>query len=148
MDSRDAVPCLEKNFLSALHESIRAIKIHSIKPTAEWRALEELSAVASEILGKDQRFELRLSGPRLYLNAKRLRLDIENFSSFGLVVATLQRTGVGWIRMEEPAGSREWRTLVSQLLRSRAEEDTPDRIERLSKLLRSEGVSRLTVGSP
>ena len=139
---------LGKSFLAALCESIRAVKLRSIKTTAEWTALDELRAVASEILEKDRRFDVRLSGQRLHLNAKRLPLDIENFSSFSLVVATLQQSGVGWIRMEEPAGSREWKTLISQLLMFGAEEGTPDGTEDLRGRLRDEGVSRLIIGSP
>jgi HD-GYP domain-containing protein (c-di-GMP phosphodiesterase class II) len=139
---------LRKRFLSALYESIRAVRIHSIKTTAEWRALEALSAVGSEILEEDRTFEFRLNGQRLYLNARRLHLDIENFSSFGLVVATLQQAGVGWIRMEEPAGSREWKTIVSELLSFGVREDTPDGTEELRGLPRDQGLSHLTVGPP
>ena len=138
---------LRKTLLSALCESIRATKLNAIKTVGQWEALQELGVAGARILEKERRFEVRLSGQQLYVNDTRLHLDIENFASLGLVVATFQRVGVGWIRMEAAAGSSEWMTLVSELVSFSAPEGAHDATEELRRLLLHRGVSRLLVGA-
>ena len=103
-------------FLPAAYKAIRAVKRHTTHAAEVRENLEDLARTASAIFDLDGAFEVRVSGRRLYLNASRLYLDLGNFASFDLVVATLVDAGVGWVRMEEPVGSREWNTLISQLV--------------------------------
>ena len=77
-----------------------------------------------------------------------LRLDLENFASFGHVVRTLTRAGIGWIRMQHPASSGEWKTFTSQLLRFAADESDESGIDEFRQVIRRRGVSHIEVGSP
>ena len=134
-------------FLTAAYKAIRAVKRHTIHTAEVTENFEDLARTASAIFDLDGAFEVRVSGRRLYLNAWRLYLDLENFASFDLVVATLVDAGVGWVRMEEPVGSREWKTLISQLVLF-TYESTEEGVEELRRRLSERGASTLQVGSP
>ena len=136
-----------ETFLPAAYKAIRAVKRHTTHTAEVTENLEDLARTASTIFDLDGAFEVRVSGRRLYLNAWRLYLNLENFASFDLVVATLVDAGVGWVRMEEPVGSREWKTLISQLVLF-GYESTEEGVEELRHRLSERGASTLHVGSP
>jgi len=142
---------LRDSFVPALYEAVRTVKLHPVE-TAEIRGyLEDLAAAASVILDLDGEFEIRIRGRLLYLNASRLYLDLENFASFGLVMATLSDAGVAWVRLEKQAGGGEWYTLLWELLRfgvSEPELEGQEGLEGLQRALVERGVLNIKVGVP
>ena len=139
---------LRGSFLPAFYEAIRTTKLQPVETVEARENLEKVADVASAIFDLDGAFELRLSGRRLYLNDSRLPLDLENFASFDLVVATLVGAGLGWVRLKEPVRSREWRSLISQLLLFSGRERTEEGIEELRRKLRERRVAKIEVGTP
>ena len=136
------------SFLPAVYKAIRAVKRHRNEAAEVRENLEDLARTASAIFDLDGAFELRISARRLYLNASRLYLDLENFASFDLVVATLVDAGVGWVRMEAPVDSREWKTLISRLVLFGTRERTEEGVEELRRRMLERGASTLQVGTP
>ncbi len=139
---------LRGSFLPAVYEAIRTIKAQRTETAAVRGSLENLAEATSGIFDLDGAFEVRISGRRLYLNDSRLHMGMENFASFGLVVATLVDAGVGWVRMEEPVRNRDWKTLISELLRFGTGGRTEQGIEPLRRRLLERGVSAIKVGTP
>ena len=142
---------LRGSFLPALYEAIRTVKLHPIETAEVTGYLEDLAAAASVIFDFDGAFEIRIRGCLLYLNASRLHLDLENFASFGLVMATLSDAGVASMRMEKPVGGGEWKTFISEVLRFGAPELEPEvqqGIEGLRRALVERGVLNIKVGIP
>ena len=135
------------DLLSAFYKAISAVK-RPIEITDVRKNVRGLARAASAILEHDGAFEMRISGRDLHVNTSRLQLGLENFASFDLVVATLADAGVGWLRMEEPAGSREWETLISQVLAFGGAEPREAGAEELRLSLSEKGVSRITLGTP
>ena len=139
---------LRVSLLPALYKAISAVKLPV--GTANVReGLRALAETASAILDLDGAFEVRISGRTLHVNLSQLQLGLENFASFDLVVATLAEAGVGWVRMEQPADSREWETFISQVLLS-SWSGVPGEfgIDQLRSELSEKGVSHITVGTP
>ena len=136
------------SFLPAVYKAIRAVKRHTNETVEVRENLEDLARTVSAIFDLDGAFEVRISGRRLYLNASRLYLDLENFASFDLVVTTLVDAGVGWVRMHEPVGGREWRTLLSQLLFFGTRQRTQGGIEEFRRRLLDRGASTVQIGTP
>ena len=142
---------LRGSFLPALYEAIRTVKLHPVATADLRQNLEDLAEAASVIFVLDGAFEIRIRGRLLYLNASRLYLDLDNFASFGLVVAALSDAGVAWVRMEKPAGGGEWETFISEVLRFGAPEPEPEGqegLERLRRALVERGVLNIKVGVP
>lgn len=137
-----------RNFLLALYDALRTVKAYPIEHTKVGQALDHVASAAGEILDEEGALEARISGQLLDVNAVRLRLDLDNFASFGHVISTLSKAGIGWVRMEKPASSSEWKTFVSQLLKFAAGEPSENRIDEFRQVIRDRGVSRIEVGSP
>jgi hypothetical protein len=139
---------LDDDFLLALYEALRTVKAHPIETSEVRQAVDGVASAVGHILEEQGGLEARLSGQLLYVNASPLRLDLDNFASFGHVVSTLAKAGIGWIRMEEPASNREWHTFVSQLLTFAAGEPSKNGIDDFRQGIRGRGVSHIEVGSP
>src|SRR5688500_5302509 len=69
-------------FIFALYGALRSIKLYPLENAAVQRALDELSTVAAELLKSQGEVELRASNEFIFVNATRLRLDLDNYASF------------------------------------------------------------------
>ena len=142
---------LRGSFLPALYEAIRTVKLNPVETAEVTGYFEDLAGAASVVFDLDGAFEMRIRGRLLYLNASRLYLDLDNFASFGLVVATLSDAGVAWLRMEKPVGGGEWKTFISEVLRFGMPEHEPwgqEGLEELRGALVERGVPNIKVGVP
>jgi HD-GYP domain-containing protein (c-di-GMP phosphodiesterase class II) len=96
---------------------------------------------------------MRIRGRLLYLNASRLYVGLENFASFGLVMAALSDAGVAWVRMEKPVTGGEWKTFISEVLRFGALQPGPEGQEGregqegLRRALMERGVPNIKIGA-
>ena len=144
----DPMQDLGGNFLLAFYEALRTVKAYPIENAEVRQSLEEVASAAGEILDKERGLEARISGQLLYVNSSQLRLDLDNFASFGHVISTLSKAGIGWIRMEKSASSGEWKTFVSQLMKFAAGEPGENGIDEFRQIIRDRGVSSIEIGSP
>lgn len=86
---------LDDDFLLALYEALRTVKAHPIETSEVRQAVDGVASAVGHILEEQGGLEARLSGQLLYVNASPLRLDLDNFASFGHVVSTLAKAGIG-----------------------------------------------------
>ncbi len=136
------------NFLLALYEALRILKAHPIENAEVRQAVEQLAFAAGEILDREGVLRARISGQLIDVNLSRLRLGLDNFLSLGHVVSTLSKAGIGWMRMDKPGSSTEWKTFVSQLLKFAASEPGENVIDEFRTVIRDRGVFHIEVGSP
>lgn len=137
-----------RRFLLDLYKALRSVKLYPIENTQVRQALSELTVSAAEIVSLDGRLEVRVGGELLYLNDTRLRLDLDNFATFGYVVSTLSDCGVGVLRLTEKATNTEWKLLISHLLSFPESEPTEEGVYGLQSLLLGRGVHNITIGPP
>ena len=74
-------------FIIALHGATRAIKLYPVENEAVKKALDDLTAVTTEILTREGEFELRVTSEFIFINQTRLRLDLDNYASFSHVLS-------------------------------------------------------------
>ena len=137
-----------RSFLLALYKTLRSIKLYPIENAQVRGSLDELASTTSDILTVDGGLEVRISSELLYVNDTRLRLDVDNFASFGHVISALSRAGIGVIRIDTPPGRQEWKTFVAQLLRFEPEEESEHRVYAFQKLILERGATNVMVGPP
>ena len=111
-------------------------------------SLNDLASSTSDILTVDGGLEVRISGEILYVNGVRLRLDVDNFASFGHVIRAFSGAGIGVLLVDTPPGQQEWKTFVSQLLRFEPEENGEHRVNEFQRLILKRGVRNVIVGPP
>lgn len=116
-----------RGILIALHTALRALKLYPVENAAVQHALDELQATAVSFLAVEQEIELRLSGDFLFLNAVRLRLELDNFAAFSGVLSIFRAFDIGVLRIHGQVERREWLAFLSILLSLAAEREHEDR---------------------
>ncbi len=137
-----------REFLVDFYTALRSLKLYPVENEQVQRALDEVTGSADTLLGVEEELEVRVSGEFIFVNATRLRLDLDNFASFSHVLTTLRQSGVGIIRVEPGVGRREWQVFISLLLSFAAREPAPNKLFELQERLTQGGVGSITVQPP
>ena len=137
-----------RNFLLALYKALRSIKLYPMDNAQVRASLNDLASSTSDILTVNGGLEVRIGGEILYVNGVRLRLDVDNFASFGHVIRAFSGAGIGVLLVDTPPGQQEWKTFVSQLLRFEPEENGEHRVSEFQRLILKRGVRNVIVGPP
>ena len=87
----------------------------TISTTADARAARE-----------ETELEIRLAGDFIFVNATRLRLELDNYASFSHILTMLRAFEIGVLRVHCAGNRREWQALLSILL-SLSERSEPER---------------------
>jgi HD-GYP domain-containing protein (c-di-GMP phosphodiesterase class II) len=114
---------LGRKTLTALHGTMRALKLYPLENEAVQSAIDELQGIVEQVLAGGEGFELRVVGEFFFLNDVRLRLDLSNFATFGNVAQSLQRHGIGSIEVVPGIERGEWAPFLSLLAREPGEGD-------------------------
>jgi HD-GYP domain-containing protein (c-di-GMP phosphodiesterase class II) len=136
-----------RTFILAVYSAVRAIKLYPVENAVVQKSLEELAGVAGELVAREQELEFRASGEFIFINATRLRLDLENYASFSHLLALFRASGVGGISVSLGASSRDWLVLLS-LLQAPGADDPDARREQLTEKLAQAAVSAFHLSPP
>jgi HD-GYP domain-containing protein (c-di-GMP phosphodiesterase class II) len=136
-----------RSLVFALHGALRAIKLYPLENAAVQRALVEVTAQAKELLSAEPALEIRVSGEIIFVNATRLRLDVDNFASFSHLLALLRACGVGAIHVTPDVTLKDWMIFLSKL-QAPGSDDASQRHDELVNGLIVAGVSSITVDEP
>jgi HD-GYP domain-containing protein (c-di-GMP phosphodiesterase class II) len=120
-----------KTFITACYGALRAIKLYPIENAAVQKALEDLVVISREILARENELEFRLSGEFIFINATRLRLDLDNYASFSHLLSVCRAAGVGTLRLHQPPVVRDWMVFLS-LLQAPTREEPSARFHQLT----------------
>src|SRR3954447_22987524 len=123
--------------LLALYTALRSLKLYPLENATVQKALEDLDTAARRLLAGDTDGELRLAGDFIFVNATRLRLELDNYASFSHILTMLRAFSIGALHVHADANRREWQIFLSLLL-SLSERGEPDgRFEELFERLGS-----------
>ena len=136
-----------RSFIFAMYGALRSIKLYPLENAAVQRALDDLAALTTELLKTQGEVEIRASNEFLFVNATRLRLDLDNYASFSHLLALFRSNGVGVLSVREEAGRREWMLLLS-LLQAQSQEPPADRFRLLVARLEDAAVTAFSIGEP
>ncbi len=137
-----------REFLVVFYAALRSLKLYPIENAQVQKALDDLAAVAKQVLDVEQELELRLQGEFIFVNATRLRLALENYASFSHVLQVMRTCGVGAIRLDANVDRRQLQILVSLLLAHSTGETSPDTIHEIAGKLSEASASHITVEPP
>jgi HD-GYP domain-containing protein (c-di-GMP phosphodiesterase class II) len=126
-----------RSLLLAFYTALRSLKLYPVENATVQKALDDLDATARGLLAIENDLEVRLAGDFIFVNATRLRLELDNYASFSHILAMLRAFDIGALRIRA-SNRREWQILLSLLL-SLSERGQPD--ERFDEL-----AARLTGG--
>ncbi|HET9425052.1 MAG TPA: HD domain-containing phosphohydrolase [Gemmatimonadaceae bacterium] len=136
-----------RGLIFALHAALRAIRLYPLENAAVQKALSDVAAQARDLLSLEDALEIRVAGEVIYVNATRLRLDLENFASFSHLLSLLRAAGVGCIHVQPSVQQRDWMIFLSQL-QSPGPEDPAAHYDDLVGRMTQAGVSTITLDMP
>ncbi|HXY68163.1 MAG TPA: hypothetical protein VEH62_01855, partial [Gemmatimonadales bacterium] len=124
-----------RSFLVTLYTVLRSLKLYPLENTQVQKSLDDLVGAVNGLLEREKEIELRVTGEFIFVNATRLRLDLDNYASFSHVLGILKAVGVGVVRAAEGADRREWTALLSLLLSVSVRDATVNRFFELTTKL-------------
>ncbi|MBL8958734.1 MAG: HD domain-containing protein [Gemmatimonadetes bacterium] len=136
-----------RQLVVTVHGAMRVIRLYPPENEAVTKALDDLAAAAGAILAREQELEFRASAEFIFVNATRLRLDLDNYAAFSQILSTLRACGLGSFRAIAAPTARDWLVFLSQLMaQAKAGEELPvaDWLERLA----GAGVTVFDLGPP
>jgi len=136
-----------RHFISTLYGAMRSIRLYPVENEVVQKVLAELTGVTDEMLASEGELEVRVSGEFIFVNATRLRLDLDNYATFSYLLAQFRGCGVGVLRLHAKPGPRDWTVLLSFLLAPQGE-GPPERYVALLARLESTGVTVFEVTPP
>lgn len=136
-----------RELIRDLYAALRAVKLYPVENSAVQKALAELAARGQEIVSHEDELLLRVSGEFIFVNAIRLRIDLDNYASFSHILTIFKATGIGSLHVYDGAKPKDWMILIS-VLQSPSQEPPDVRLAAVSAKLESAGVNTLTLGPP
>ena len=132
----------------AYYAALRAIKLYPVENAAVQKALEELSALSREFVGAEGELEIRVTGEFIFVNATRLRLDLDNYASFSHVLALYRAAGIGSQQVADSVTARDWLVFLSLLQSPTSGESPSGRFEQLQAKLEAASIRAFSLGPP
>jgi HD-GYP domain-containing protein (c-di-GMP phosphodiesterase class II) len=137
-----------RDLLVGLHAALRSLKLYPLENAQVQHALDHLFAVTTHILECHGELELRLQGEFLFVNATRLRLELDSFAFSSHVFGLFTHCGIGVVRIHPGVDRRQLQILASLLISYAAKEADPETVAELEQKLDEAGVTCINVGPP
>ncbi len=136
-----------RHLVVTIYGAMRVIRLYPPENEAVKHALDELASAARQILEREKELEFRASNEFIFVNATRLRLDLDNYASFSQILSLLRVCGVGSFRVSEEATARDWLVFLSVLMAEAKDAEQPT-IGDLLERLEGAGVHAFDLGPP
>ena len=132
-----------RGLLLELYAALRSLKLYPLENATVQKALYDLEASAEKLIQAEGDIEVRLAGDFIFVNATRLRLELDNYASFSHILTTFRTFEIGTLRVLAGANRREWQIFLSLLLSLAPRPGNEDLFTELQRRLGDGGVSHL-----
>ena len=136
-----------REFLLAIYGALRTVKMYPPDNPVVQKTMQEVVRLSNELLRNEREVELRVSGEFIFINATRLRLDLENYASFNRIITAFKDAGVGLCRMRDATAERDWVVFLT-LLQNAAVGEPEARLYALGEKLAAAKVTAFELGPP
>ena len=133
-----------RGLLLTLYAALRSLKLYPVENATVQRALDDLDHAAAQLLDRESAVEVRLKGDFIFVNATRLRLELDNYASFSNILATLRQADIGALHVHREVSRRDWQAFLSILI-SLGERPVAEPFDELADRLFKSGVHGLDV---
>jgi HD-GYP domain-containing protein (c-di-GMP phosphodiesterase class II) len=142
-----AVRRIGKTWVVAFYVALRNLKMYPLENAVVQKALEELTTLSAELIAGDGECEFRLAGEFLFLNSTRMKLDLDNYTSFSFILNRCRDAGVGVLRFSERPSVRDWTVLLSFLVAPQGKVPS-ERFDLLLKRLNDTNIGVFDIAQP
>lgn len=106
-----------RNFILALYGAMRNLKMYPPDNAVVQSTLGDLVRVAEELRLTEGDLDFRLAGEFIFVNSTRLRLDLDNYTTFSYLLAQFRASGVGELKVVGATSPRDWTVFLAFLLK-------------------------------
>jgi HD-GYP domain-containing protein (c-di-GMP phosphodiesterase class II) len=136
-----------RNLILALYGALRSLKLYPPENSVVQSALNELVRVAEELRLIEGDLEFRVAGEFIFVNSTRLRLDLDNYTTFSYLLTQFRSSGVGDLKVIGATTLRDWTVFLWFLLKPEGE-TPPQRFAALSERFKSTNVTAFEISPP
>jgi HD-GYP domain-containing protein (c-di-GMP phosphodiesterase class II) len=137
-----------REFLVTFYAALRSLRLYPVENDQVQKALDDLTASGKNLLEIEGEVEVRLQGEFIFVNSTRLRLDLDNYASFGHVLGTFRQCAIGIVRVDGAVERREWQVFVSLLLNFATPQANPNKLYELQQRMVQGNVVHIVVEPP
>jgi HD-GYP domain-containing protein (c-di-GMP phosphodiesterase class II) len=130
--------------LLTLYAALRSLKLYPVENATVQKSLNDLQSASQALLHAEVDVEVRIAGDFLFVNATRLRVELDNYASFSHILALFRAFEIGVLHIHSGIERREWQVLLSLLL-SITDQQSEERLEELQERLAAADVKHLDV---
>lgn len=132
-----------RQLLLALYTVLRSLKMYPVENATVQKSLDDLDSAARALLQSEVELEIRTAGDFLFVNATRLRVELDNYASFSHILAVLRAFDIGVLHIRSGMERREWQIFLSLLLSLSNQGELDERLEVLQERLEGAKVTHL-----
>jgi HD-GYP domain-containing protein (c-di-GMP phosphodiesterase class II) len=137
-----------RSLLLALYAALRSLKLYPLENTTVQKSLEDLHVTAVRLMEVEGELEIRMAGDFIFVNATRLRVELDNYASFSHILAVFRAFDIGALRINPGIEKREWQVFLSVLLRLAEGKPVEEPFETLLERLEQAKVTHLELDHP
>ena len=134
-----------RSLLLTLYAALRSLKMYPVENATVQKSLDDLDAASHTLLQSEVELEIRMAGDFLFVNATRLRVELDNYASFSHILAMLRAFDIGVLHISSGMDRREWQIFLSLLLSLSQQGEVDERLEELQERLTAAKVTHLEV---
>ena len=135
-----------RDLLLAVYGALRTVKLYPPDNPVVQKTMDEILRLVQDFIRVEHELELRVSGEFLFVNATRLRLDLDNYASFSRIITVFREAGVGLCRVHETCTTRDWVVFLNLIQAGSGEPDA--RLEAMEAKLVEAKVTTIEIGPP
>ena len=106
-----------RNFILAMYGALKSLKLYPSENPVVQGALAELVRVSEELRLTEGDLDFRVAGEFIFVNSTRLRLDLDNYTTFSYLLTHFRSSGVGDLRVQRATTVRDWTVFLAFLLK-------------------------------
>lgn len=111
-----AVREVGRRFLFTAYAAMRNLRIYPVDNPTVQKSLDELTQLTAHLVTREGEAEFRVAGEFLFLNATRMKLELDNYESFSFVLARCRESDIERLGFRQPPSARDWAVLITGLL--------------------------------
>ncbi|HEU4649318.1 MAG TPA: HD domain-containing phosphohydrolase [Gemmatimonadales bacterium] len=105
-----------RGLLLELYTALRSLKLYPVENATVQKALDDLDRSTRGLLETEGEIEMRLAGDFIFVNATRLRLELDNYAAFSHILTQFRTFDIGTLRVHAGADRKQWQIFLSLLL--------------------------------
>jgi HD-GYP domain-containing protein (c-di-GMP phosphodiesterase class II) len=136
-----------RDLLLSIYGALRTVKLYPPDNPVVQKTMEEIVRLSQDFLKREPELELRVSGEFVFVNATRLRLDLDNYASFSRILTVFREAGVGLCKIKEDCSPRDWVVFLN-LIQSANTGEMDGRLYAFAEKLAAARVMSIDIGPP